>query len=202
MTWRAARSLDVLLGQLNLLYPNRSKESDGAIGDTSHQSRSSDHNAWVGPAADGRMLVTARDFTHDPDDGINCNLLAQWLIRSGDKRIKYIIWDHKIWEPGIGWQVYNGPNPHTRHLHLSVVSAIRSADSAVPWNLGSTSSAQNDTSEEDDMDLGDKFRAQDWEKKPNTLGWFFEHVRQQLAAIRGMVDTVEARLSNLEKKDK
>ena len=44
MAWRVARSLDVLLGQLNALAPERSKASDGSIGDAAHASRSSDHN--------------------------------------------------------------------------------------------------------------------------------------------------------------
>ena len=33
MTWRVARSLDVLLAQLNTRAPNRSKAADGSVGD-------------------------------------------------------------------------------------------------------------------------------------------------------------------------
>lgn len=133
MAWRVARSLDVLLGQLNALAPNRSKVSDGGIGDAEHASRSSDHNPWFGPAADGKMLVTARDFTHDPAGGLDCNWLANALIASGDRRIKYIIWNRRIWTGG--WKNYAGTNPHTKHLHVSVVAST-AADSTAPWNLG------------------------------------------------------------------
>lgn len=45
--WRIAESLQQLLDQVNQMAPGRSKASDGAIGDTSHQSRRSDHNPWV-----------------------------------------------------------------------------------------------------------------------------------------------------------
>ncbi|MGI8308403.1 hypothetical protein [Saccharopolyspora hattusasensis] len=88
MTWRVARSLETLRQQFNTAFPQRSKESDGGIGDTNHQNRTSDHNPWVGPAADGLMLVTARDFTHDPDVGMDIDRLTDELAASRDNRIK------------------------------------------------------------------------------------------------------------------
>ena len=45
--------------------------------------------------------------------------------------------------------------------------------------------------EDDDMQPDTKFRSQDYAKKPGTVGFAFEHERQQLAAIRSMVDTLE-----------
>lgn len=139
MAWRVARSLDQLLAQLNALAPKRSKVSDGSIGDTAHASRSSDHNPWYGPG-----IVTARDFTHDPAAGLDCHKLADALVRSGDKRIKYIIWNRRIWQGH--WAPYSGVNPHTKHLHLSVVASA-SADNTAPWNLTGTAPAasQEDT---------------------------------------------------------
>ena len=44
MTWRLARALEQLRSQVNEKWPNRSKNSDGSIGDTSHAARPSDHN--------------------------------------------------------------------------------------------------------------------------------------------------------------
>ena len=68
--WRVAQSLETLRFQLNAMAPGRSKASDGGIGDTDHQNRNSDHNPWV---LDGsRGVVTARDFTHDPAGGCDC----------------------------------------------------------------------------------------------------------------------------------
>lgn len=126
---RPAYSLDVLLGQLNALYPKRDKVSDGWIGDTSHSNRVSDHN----PDVFG--IVRARDFTHDTTDGIDGEWLANELTTSGDTRIKYVIWNHRIWYPNVGWRSYGGINPHTHHLHLSVVSGSV-ADSLHKWDLG------------------------------------------------------------------
>lgn len=33
--------------------------------------------------------------------------------------VKYVIHNRKIWEPGKGWQPYDGDNPHTGHVHVS-----------------------------------------------------------------------------------
>lgn len=127
MAYRVANSLNVLLNQLNNMAPRRSKASDGAIGDPAHASRVSDHNP------DRYGVVRARDYTHDPAGGLDCHWLADKLVRSGDARIKYIIWNRRIWQGS--WSYYSGTNPHTQHLHLSVVADSR-ADQTHPWNLG------------------------------------------------------------------
>lgn len=132
--WRVANALQVLLGQLNAMYPNRSKASDGSIGDEAHQEQgnASDHNPWYGPG-----IVTARDFTHDPVNGIDCNELAQWLVGSRDPRIKYIIWQGRICDSRAQfrpwtWQPSSG---HYQHLHLSVMNNS-TCDSGDEWELG------------------------------------------------------------------
>lgn len=122
---RRAYALQTLLAQVDALYPNRSKASDGWIGDAAHATRVSDHN----PDANG--VVRAQDFTHDPDD-LSGEWLANALIKSGDKRIKYIIWNKRIWQNG-SWKAYDGLNPHTKHLHLSVGGDY---DNKAKWNLG------------------------------------------------------------------
>jgi hypothetical protein len=33
--------------------------------------------------------------------------------------IKYVIYYHYIWSPSRGWHKYNGPSPHTDHVHIS-----------------------------------------------------------------------------------
>jgi hypothetical protein len=78
-------------------------------------------------------IVTARDFTHDPAGGLDCNKLAAALTASGDPRIKYIIWNRRIWNAIRGWVAYNGTNPHDKHLHLSVSSDPARFDSTTPW---------------------------------------------------------------------
>jgi len=33
--------------------------------------------------------------------------------------VKYVIWNRYIWNPRVGWHKYNGPSPHTDHVHVS-----------------------------------------------------------------------------------
>lgn len=138
MVWIVAESLNRLLTQLSALAPNRSRASDGSIGDASHQAKgsASDHNPR--PIA-GANLVTARDFTHDPAGGLDCNRLRDSLIRARDSRVKYIIFNREIISGAGGprpWvrRPYTGPSPHTEHLHLSAVADARARD-ASPWML-------------------------------------------------------------------
>lgn len=141
MSWRVARSLDVLLNEVNEMAPRRSKVSDGSIGDAAHATRSSDHNPWVQHGGQG--IVRARDFTHDPLHGLDCNDLASDLAglilggfhpacRSG----AYVIWRSRILSfdrRGEGWRPYSGSNPHDKHLHISVATDPAGFDSALPW---------------------------------------------------------------------
>ncbi|GAA0897651.1 peptidoglycan-binding domain-containing protein [Pseudonocardia zijingensis] len=143
MSWKVADSLDQLRAQLNEHAPDRSTASDGGIGDEDHQNRSSDHNPWWSLA--GQHYVTARDFTHDPGGGLDCHELADALRAGRDQRVKYVIWNERIMAGAGGpapwqWRDYNGPNPHTRHLHLSVVPDAR-ALSRIPWLLPGLTSA-------------------------------------------------------------
>lgn len=135
---RPARSLDVLLREVNAHAPARSRASDGWIGDAAHQSRPSDHNP--DPVTG---VVRARDITHDPDGGLNCNELATLLLRKLGKLPAlgpgaYLIWNGRIVSTnrlGEGWRAYTGSNPHRSHLHVSVASSSSGYDSALPWQL-------------------------------------------------------------------
>ena len=141
MTYRLANSLVELRAALNRAAPFRSRVSDGWIGDASHASRSSDHNPWVKDGKTG--VVTALDLTHDPEHGVDCNVLAEALIR--DPRVKYVIWDRKIWaaaKAAQGWRKYTGKNPHTKHAHTSVSSKKDEYDDAKPWTLGIEAAAE------------------------------------------------------------
>lgn len=152
MSWRVARSLDTLLDEINERAPERSKISDGSIGDPAHSSRVSDHN----PNAAG--VVRARDYTHDPAGGLDCNDLARFLadllgehpaLSSG----AYVIWNRRIISRDRiteGWRPYTGSNPHDHHLHLSVATAATGYDSTASWGW---------LTEGDDMPLNDADKA-------------------------------------------
>lgn len=142
---RRAHSLQTLLAQINALVPLRNKASDGWIGDTAHANRSSDHN----PDAAG--VVHAQDITHDPIR-LSGGWLTDTLVRHRDPRIKYIIWNHRIWNTAQGWQSYTGSSPHTQHVHISVVSGP-AGDNASPWNGFTPSKEADDMTPEQDQKL-------------------------------------------------
>lgn len=144
MSWRVARSLDVLLEEINTAAPNRSKVSDGSIGDPSHSARYSDHN----PNSAG--VVRARDFTHDPAGGCDAGELAERvrvLAIKGHPALgpgAYVIWNRAIASATYGWvwRPYDGANPHDHHCHVSVATAAAGYDSTAPWGV---------TTEEDEV---------------------------------------------------
>jgi hypothetical protein len=130
VAWRVAPALDELLTQLNAGATARSKESDGSIGDAAHASRDSDHNPWY--YYDGMHWVTARDFTHDPANGLDGARLVSSLVHVKDHRIKYVIHNHLIYnsrpvvrggrvQPAWAALPYLGTNPHEHHVHVSVL---------------------------------------------------------------------------------
>ena len=138
--WRVAGSLLVLLSEINERWPERDKTSDGTIGDAAHAATTSDHNPFI-VDDDGIGVVRARDVDVD---GINAAMLAEHLRqlgKKGDDRLigkGYVIFIRRIasevqdW----AWRRYDGTNPHTKHLHVSVSrKADPGYDSLGGWGI-------------------------------------------------------------------
>lgn len=94
-------------------WPNRSRASDGIMGDLRHKKTPSDHNEG-----------NAFDLTHDPSSGCDAHALVERLKQRKDHRVKYIISNARIWAPGVSpaWRPYSGSNPHRQHAHVSIYS--------------------------------------------------------------------------------
>jgi hypothetical protein len=145
MAWRLARSLVVLRNQINAVAPNRSRRSDGTIGDASHAARCSRHN----PNRSG--VVTALDITHDPARGCDIHAIAEHIRRHPHPELNYLISRSRIAgrSTGWAWHRYTGSNPHNVHVHFGMgvgsdCSPQPPYDSTVPWNIG-----------KDEMDIAD-----------------------------------------------
>lgn len=121
------------LAEATALWPNRSKASDGICPSAAHTAANpnSDHERGE-----------AFDVTNDPGAGCDCNRLSALLVARRDPRVKYIIWNNRIIGPGSkdgwSWSAYTGKNPHTSHMHVSIVPAARNSEA--PWWGGDTSS--------------------------------------------------------------
>jgi hypothetical protein len=117
---RLSNAAEQLRSEINTKYPNRDKRSDGWIGDTAHNARKSDHNP------DKQGWVRAIDIDSDLVKGLSKEswLLAEQIktiALKGDKRISYVIHQHRIASPRQkwAWRVYKGANPHVSHIHIS-----------------------------------------------------------------------------------
>jgi len=144
--WFIAPSLNVLLKEINGRWPNRLKASDGGLGNASHAARKSDHNPdWDAP---GRLqgVVRARDYTVvDVDTGAiqsDPELVLKYVLK--DKRVNYVIWNKVIYSRSAGFKPRSyarvNPlgflsNPHTHHIHVSILPTEDAAFDESPWGL-------------------------------------------------------------------
>lgn len=128
-----AASLVALRNEINQRWPNRDKDSDGWIGDASHQARQSDHNPdWSAPGI-RRGVVRAIDIDKD---GIDVDQLIAAVVR--EPRVAYVIWNRHIasatddgrpWD----WEPYDGKNPHTQHVHISILHTAAAETDTSTW---------------------------------------------------------------------
>jgi len=134
--------LVTLRDEFNRLNPNRDKSSDGWIGDASHQSGSSDHN----PASDGGVHAIDVDETGGWPDGCTMEKMVQYIIaecrKSGESgmdrgRLKYVIYERRIWSASNGWQeeYYDGSNAHDKHVHFSGEYSSEYENDTRSWGL-------------------------------------------------------------------
>lgn len=155
MSWIVVPCLLEGRDQMNARFPNRSKASDGTIGDTSHQASSSSHNPDLtgNPEfRDGDNLdeVRAIDFTTELNDpSVTMEQVVQtWIerCRAGLMPwVRYIIFRRRIWHKyrnNYETRDYTGSDPHTGHVH---VTADWDADSTggTDWGLGVISAPHN-----------------------------------------------------------
>jgi len=158
MAWRLAKSLQILRGQVDLLWPKRDRTSDGALGDSRHAATKSDHNV------NEHGVVTALDIDKDLNPGgPYVKTIVDQIIASRDPRVKYIIHQGKICAgyPGPSpwvWRPYIGKNAHFEHMHISVRKEPQFYDSTAAWLGGA------------DADLMDAANAPDHERPTLHLG--------------------------------
>ena len=158
MAWRVAKALEKMREQVNAQYPNRSKRTDGTIGDAAHRSRASDHNPHISDSGVG--VVSALDITHDPANGVDTYALAEHLRLKKDARVKYVISNKRIFSSTTSpwtWRKYSGSNPHSAHMHVSVKATKSHYDDTRAWDLPSNTTTQPaappETGSEDMPDL-------------------------------------------------
>lgn len=130
MGWVLTKGLEHLRGQVDEAFPDRSKASDGTVGDLAHQLESaSGHNPDITGRAeyrDGDNLneVRAWDMTSDlRHPGVTAQDVVDHIraLPGVAGVLRYMIYNRKIYEADNGWRprAYSGPSPHTEHIHFS-----------------------------------------------------------------------------------
>jgi hypothetical protein len=117
---KATPAATAVLRQATATSPSRKKVSDGILPSRAHvkQNPNSDHNTGY-----------AVDLTHDPEHGIDCAEIFKNL--QNDPRVKYLIFNRRIWTPQKGVDIYTGSNPHTKHIHISIND--KCGNDTSPW---------------------------------------------------------------------
>lgn len=123
-TPRLAVSLRHLMRQVDTLWPDRGRASDGWIGDLAHQSRESDHNP------DHRGIVHAVDIT--AADVIPEVVLVAACVHPSTR---YVIFQRIIYRRAEHFhgQRYSGRDRHTSHLHISILNTREAEQSHRMW---------------------------------------------------------------------
>jgi hypothetical protein len=173
--------------EFDRIAPDRPHTSDGWIGNKAHELEVSDHN----PDETGKVPIHDADHINEVhaidvtnvmnESDLTMEKCVQFLLarcRSGkEKRLRYIIYNRRIWSASSGWiqKKYTGASPHTEHAHFSCsYESAKEADTS-SWHLEEIPVAltESDKSAIKTM-IHDEIR-----------GAFAEYVKQWLAATYG-----------------
>jgi hypothetical protein len=127
VTCRCAPALIKLAFELNVLFRDRDRLSDGCCASPSHtlQNPLSRHE----PAATGiaKGYARARDIDEDLAPGVNLVWLWESWRRRPDARLRLLIYEGVYCHPNSATDRsvyrYDGPNAHESHLHAEIVDA-------------------------------------------------------------------------------
>lgn len=139
MAWTPDAGVVRLRDQIDAAAPHRARGADGTIGDAAHQAGTSDHNPeHPAPAGNPDYQVDALDVTHDPAHGADMAELTEAIRLSRDPRVKYVIYNRRIFSGATGsqpwvWRPYSGDDPHTNHAHVSVLDTTH--DQTQDWSI-------------------------------------------------------------------
>lgn len=128
-----AKSLLVLLDEVNRQHPGRDKSSDGWLGDTRHSTSGAPENGGSKHNPNRRGVVCARDYDNS---AINVARLVACAMKHPS--VRNIIYNRKIRSKGYSGGLskayaYHGTNPHDKHVHIDVEMTPAAENSTRAW---------------------------------------------------------------------
>lgn len=128
-----AKSLLVLLDEVNREHPGRDKSSDGWLGDTRHSATGSPESGGSKHNPNRRGVVDARDFDNTALD------VARFVARAiKHPSTRNVIYNGKIRSKGYSGGLsqayaYHGPNGHYHHVHVDIEMTVEQENDERPW---------------------------------------------------------------------
>jgi hypothetical protein len=119
--WKSAAGVQ-LFAQVDAIWPNRDRKTDGTIGDLAHCGPGAPPSEHCPDPTTG--VVRAIDIDADLGAAGDSQRLADAIVnagKKGDNRLWYVIHNGRIRSVTYGWvdKEYTGSNPHTSHIHVS-----------------------------------------------------------------------------------
>jgi hypothetical protein len=71
-------------------------------------------------------------------------MVAEWTVANAKRlSVTYVIWNRRIYDTrsGKGWAAYQGPSPHTDHVHISFYPGP--GDGSAPVDTGASASSMD-----------------------------------------------------------
>jgi hypothetical protein len=121
-----APAIRVLEEQIDEAYPHRDHRSDGIWPSKAHSKANPNSGHEAGNAID-------IDDDLERDGSPDVEIIVRAITESGDRRVKRIVHDGRIWTPERGWRTYHGTNPHRTHAHIEVKEHKR--NSTKKWTI-------------------------------------------------------------------
>jgi hypothetical protein len=128
-----AKSLLVLLDEVNKQHPGRDKSSDGWLGDTRHSESGRPENGGSKHNPNRRGVVCARDFDNS---ALNVARFVACAMKHPSTR--NIIYNRKIRSKGYSGGLakvyaYHGVNAHDKHVHVDIEMTVAAENSTRAW---------------------------------------------------------------------
>jgi hypothetical protein len=125
--------LVVLRDEADKAHPGRDKRSDGWIGDQTHQSTGSPENGGSKHNPNRHGAVDARDF-----DNSNIDIARFVACAIKHPSTRNVIYNRKIRSKGYSGglavaHAYNGPSPHTEHIHVDIEMTVGQENDSRAW---------------------------------------------------------------------